>query len=187
MVLDVGAARMLDVTHFACEDDIRCWGISVLFNNDRRKGKNGSLKKDIRKNKANRTPFRMYCVLIICRPRSYVLRERAVISLGEDRLSALTVGPVLQWGVNDKWWLSMEESKSIQIILETFHRVSSTSQRAKPEQTERNGGLKTAKSQPKTALYCKPSRVNMFWIKCIVPRIDSSAWIWLLAHQRLWK
>lgn len=122
MVFDVGAARISDVTHFACEDDIRCWGKRVLFNNDQRKGKNRLLKKDLRKNKQNRTLFRMHCVLIICRSRSYVLRERAVISLGEDWLSALTVGPVLQWGVNDKWWLSMEESKSIQIILETFHR-----------------------------------------------------------------
>ncbi len=122
MISDVAAARMLDVTHFACEDDIRCWGKSVPFNcNDQRKGKKRSLKKRPQK-KLNRTPFRMHCVLIICRSRSCDLRERAVISLGEDRLSALTVGPVLQRGVNDKWWLSMEESKSIQIILETFHR-----------------------------------------------------------------
>jgi len=45
-----------------------------------------------------------------------------------------------------------------------FRNLSSTSQRAKAEQTERNGGLKTAKSRPENARYCKPRRVNKFWM-----------------------
>lgn len=113
-------SQMLLILHVKMTLDAEEKGFCLIMISEM--GKNWSLKKDLRKNKQNRTPFRMHCVLIICRSRSYVLRERAVISLGEDWLSALTVGPVLQWGVNDKWWLSMEESKSIQIILETFHR-----------------------------------------------------------------